>query len=267
LNVGVEDSRGRNIKGLTAGDFKLYEDGRPQMIKQFSSEERPVTIGIVVDASGSMRTKQSEAVQAALSFVDASNPADEIFVVNFNDEAKLGLPAEVPFTHDPRQIRRALLDKRPEGRTALYDAISIAVNHIRTGKWEKKALLLVSDGGDNNSTHSLAEALMEIQASGVMAYTIGLFDETDPNRNLGVLRRLSRMSGGQAFFPMELSGIDSLCRRIAENIRAGYTLAYTPPNPDQHTLIRKLKVVATTPGRKPIVRTRASYLLVPRWSK
>lgn len=262
LNVGVQDSHGANVKGLAAHDFKIYEDGRLQPIKQFSSEERPVTVGIVVDASGSMRTKQAEVVAAALSFVNASNPEDEIFVVNFNDRAHLGLPADTSFIHNPRQIETALLGNKPEGRTALYDAVAIALNQIRKGKSEKKALLLISDGGDNNSAHTYREALQAVQESGVTMYTIGLFDEADPDQNPGVLRRLSGISGGEAFLPMDPSEIDSLCRRIAADIRASYTLAYTPPQPDQHIAARKIKIVATHPdGRKVIVHARASYVL------
>src|SRR5579863_265880 len=172
LNVGVQDSRGTNIKGLAARDFKVYEDGHLQPIKQFSSDERPVTVGIVVDASGSMRKRQPEVVAAALSFVSASNPEDEIFVVNFNDRAELGLPPETPFSHDLVQIQAALLDKKPEGKTALYDALALALDHIRRGKWEKKALLLISDGGDNSSTHSSRDVLQALQESGVTLYAI-----------------------------------------------------------------------------------------------
>src|SRR6476646_11435190 len=138
LNIGVQDSHGANIKGLVAHNFKIYENGRLQPIKQFSSDERPVTVGIVVDASGSMRPKQAEVVAAALSFVHASNPEDEIFVVNFNDRASLSLPAATPFTNDPKQIELGLWDKKPEGKTALYDALALALKQIRKGKWEKK---------------------------------------------------------------------------------------------------------------------------------
>jgi len=262
LNVGVQDSRGANIQGLAARDFKVYEDGHLQPIKQFSSDERPVTVGIVVDASGSMRRKQAQVVAAALSFVNASNPEDEIFVVNFNDRAELGLPSEIPFSHDLAQLQTALLNKRPEGRTALNDALAIALDQIRKGKWEKKALLLISDGGDNNSTHSSRDILRAVEESGVTLYAIGLFDEDDPDQNPGLLNRLSRITGGEAFMPMDHSQIESLCRRIAADIRASYTVAYTPPQPDQHTSIRKIKVVVSNPaGGKVTVHNRSSYVL------
>ena len=136
LNVGVQDNHGTNIKGLTAQDFKIFEDGHPQTIKQFAAEDRPVTIGILVDASGSMRTKQPEVVTAVLAFVRASNPQDETFVVNFNDRAFEGLPPQTPFSSDPQQLRAALLGPKPAGRTALYDALALAADHLAKGKWE-----------------------------------------------------------------------------------------------------------------------------------
>jgi len=262
LNVGVQDSHGTNIKGLTAQDFKILEDGHPQIIKQFAAEDRPVTLGIVVDASGSMRARQPEVVTAALAFVRASNPQDETFVVNFNDHAFQGLPPAIPFSSDPQQLRSALLRPKPEGRTALYDALALAADHLAKGKWENKVLLLISDGGDNNSTHSFAETMHALQRSGATVYTVALFDPDEREHNLGILHRLSKMSGGEAFEPMDISQIGPLCLRIAADIRASYTLAYTPPQPDQHTTPRKIKVAVAAPNvGKLAVRTRTSYVL------
>ena len=228
LNAGVQDASGANIKGLEAGNFQVFENGRLQSIKQFAAEDRPVTLGIVVDASGSMRTRQAQVVTAALSFVGASNPDDEIFVVNFNDRASAGLPRGTDFSTDPRRLRDALLGKKPEGKTALYDALILATDHLAKGKWENKVLLLISDGGDNNSKHSIAEGLHAIQTSGASVYTIGLFDPDEPEHNLGTLRRFSKISGGESFAPMDIAEIKPLCLRIAEDIRASYTIAYTP---------------------------------------
>jgi Ca-activated chloride channel family protein len=262
LSVGVQDSHGANVRGLKASDFKIYEDGQIQTIKQFASEERPVTVGIVVDASGSMRKKQAEVITAALSFVKASNPQDEIFVVNFNDQASLGLPSNTPFSSDPGSLREALLGRYPAGRTALYDALTLAAKHLAEGKWERKALLLISDGGDNNSDQSFGDAVRAVEESGATLYNIGLFDPDEPEHNLGTLRRLSKMTGGETFVPMNLSEIGPLCLRVAADIRASYTLAYTPPQPEQHSKPRKLKVVATDPGAgKLMARTRTSYIL------
>lgn len=262
LNVGVQDNHGKNIKGLTAPAFKIFEDGHPQIIKQFAAEDRPVTLGILVDASGSMRTRQPEVVTAALAFVRAGNPQDETFVVNFNDRAFEGLPPHVPFSNNPQQLRAALLGPKPEGRTALYDALALAADHLAKGKWENKVLLLISDGGDNSSTHNFAETMHALQVSGAAVYSIALFDPDEREHNLALLHRLSKMSGGEAFEPMDISEIEPLCLRIAADIRASYTLAYTPPQPDRRTALRKIKIVVAAPKpRKFSVRTRASYML------
>ena len=265
LNVGVQDVHGAEIRGLKAEDFKVYEDGHPQAVKQFAAEDRPVTVGIVLDASGSMRTKQAEVVTAALAFVHSSNPDDEVFVVTFNDHAALGLPSNISFSQNANELGAALLGRRPEGKTALYDALVLAADHLGKGKWENKALLLISDGGDNNSTHTIAEAIQAVQKSWATVYSIAFFDPDEPEHNLGALHRLSKMSGGEAFAPKELAEIRSLCVRIAEDLRASYTVAYTPPRPEEHTASRKIKVLVTSPnGGKVMVRTRASYILADR---
>jgi|SRR5579872_6640296 len=265
LNVGVSDVHGAEIRGLKAEDFKVYEDGHPQAVKQFAAEDRPVTVGIVLDASGSMRTKQAEVVTAALAFVHSSNPDDEVFVVTFNDHASLGLPSKIPFSQNANDLGAALLGRKPEGKTALYDALVLAADHLGKGKWENKALLLISDGGDNNSTHTLTEAIQAVQKSWATVYAIAFFDPDEPEHNLGVLHRLSKLSGGEFFAPKELTEIHSLCVRIAEDLRASYTVAYTPPYPENHTASRKIKVVVTNPERgKLLVRTRDSYILADR---
>ena len=262
VNAGVQDARGTNIKGLSAEAFQVFENGRLQTIKQFSAEDRPVTVGIVIDASGSMRTKQPEVIAAALDFVATSNPDDDTFVVNFNDRAALGLPSNVAFSQNPAQLRTALYAQRPEGRTALYDALMLAASHLTEGRWESKALLLISDGGDNNSMHTLQEAVHAVELSGAAVYCIALYDPDEPEHNLGRLHRLSQLTGGEVFVPAQLSEIGDLCLRIAKDIRASYTLAYTPPNPDRYTAPRKIKVVASTPATGKLrVRTRTSYIL------
>lgn len=265
LNVAVQDKRGSNIRGLKEQDFKIFEDGHPQPIKQFAPEDRPVTLGIIVDNSGSMRSRQPEVVTAALAFVRASNPQDETFVVNFNDRAFEGLPPAISFSNDPQELRAALLGPTPDGRTALYDALVLAADHLQKGKWENKALLLISDGGDNNSNHTFADAIHALQTSGATVYSIALYDPDEREHNLGVLHRLSTMSGGETFEPKDISEIAPLCLRIAADIRASYTLAYTPPAIDSHPAPRKVKVSVNAPTLgKPIVRTRTSYVLEAR---
>ena len=265
LNVGVQDAHGANIKGLSVQDFRVYEDGRLQPIKQFAAEDRPVTVGILFDTSGSMRTKQVEAVSAAIAFVQSSNPDDQTFVIDFNDRAELGLPPDVAFSQNPAQIRTALFGRKPEGKTALYDALTLAASHLAKAKWERKALLLISDGGDNNSTHSLQEAVRAVELSGAAVYSVALYDPDEPEHNLKVLHRLAQLSGGEVFVPAEFSEIKTLCLRVAQDIRASYTIAYTPPYPDRYSVSRKVRVVASAPsGGKLRVHARASYVLEKR---
>lgn len=262
LNVAVQDSRGANIRGLNAPAFQVYENGRPQALKQFTAEDRPVSVGILLDTSGSMRTKQAEAAAAALEFVTSSNPLDETFVVNFNDRPSLGLPATVAFSQDPAQIRRALFASKPDGRTSLYDALTLAAEHLAKAKWESKALLIISDGGDNNSTHTLADALNAVEFSGAVTYSIALYDPEEPEHDLGTLRRFAHATGGEMFTPIKLSEVRGLCRRIAQDIRASYMLAYTPPDPDRLDIHRQVKVVASSPATGKLkVRARSSYTL------
>src|SRR5882724_970894 len=215
-----------------------------------------------MDTSGSMRTIQSQVVAAALAFVESSNPDDETFVVNFNDRASLGLPSNVAFSQNPAELKTALYGQRPEGRTALYDALTLAANHLAKGRWESKALLLISDGGDNNSMHTLQEALRSVQLSGAAVYCVALYDPDESEHNLGTLHRLSQLTGGEVLMPAELSEISAVCMRIAKDIRASYTLAYTPPNPDRYTTPRKIRVVASAPATGKLkVRARTSYIL------
>ena len=141
----------------------------------------------------------------------------------------------------------------------------MAADHLAKGKWENKVLLLISDGGDNSSTHTFAETMHALQISGATVYSIALFDPDEREHNVALLHRLSKMSGGEAFEPMDITQIEPLCLRIAADIRASYTLAYTPPQPDQHTTPRKIKIAVTAPnGGKVAARTRASYVLESR---
>ena len=263
LNVGVQDSRGQNVRGLDEGDFKVFEDGRIQPIKQFSGGDAPVTVGMIVDASGSMRTRQAEVVTAVLAFVRSGNQQDETFVVNFSDGPWLGLPPGVPFSNNPRDLRVALLGPRPQGKTALYDALVMAAEHLAKGKWESKALLLVSDGGDNNSRHHLADAIRAVHMSGATVYTIGLFDPEEGEHNLGTLKEIANLTGGESFTPESLLTVEPLCLRVARDIRESYTVAYTPPHAGHD--IRKVRVLATLPqGGKLSARTRTTYIFTER---
>ncbi len=265
LDVSVKQSKGGYASGLTRDNFQIYENGVPQKITEFASADIPVAVGLVFDDSGSMQPKRPEVITAGLIFVSASNPQDQIFVVNFNDKVRSGLPDEVPFTDNLHLLRSALSKDRPEGKTALYDAVAFALHHLESGRREKKALVVVSDGGDNVSTHSLKELMQLIQESRATIYSVGIFDADDPDSNPHVLERMARVSGGESFFPKELDEVIPICRQIAKDIRNRYTIGYTPVHGSDRAALRRIRVVATAPDRgKLLVRTRTSYVLPAR---
>jgi Ca-activated chloride channel homolog len=263
LDVGVKDASGGLALGLGKQNFEVYENGKLQQITQFAHADTPVTIGLVVDESGSMRPKQPEVVTAALAFIQASNPQDEIFVINFNEKPRRGLPDIQLFSDDIRQLRAALWRGVPEGRTALYDAIEMALHQLDFGRRDKKALIVISDGGDNVSVHKLEDVMHDVLDSVATIYTIGIYDEGDPDKNPGFLKRIAKISGGGAYFPKTLDEIVPICRDIAKDIRTRYTIGYVPVA-DNRTAERHIKVVAWSENhQKLIVRTRASYLFTP----
>src|SRR5579862_7012781 len=204
LDVSVKSKDGGFVSGLAQDNFKVYENGKLQQITQFANADIPVTVGILVDESGSMRPKRSEVIAAAVEFIKGSNPQDEVFVINFNEKARHGLPDTVLFSDNINQLRAALWQGIPEGRTALYDAIEMALHQTDMGRRDKKTLLVISDGGDNISMHKLPHVMHDVLESIVTIYTIGIFDEDDPERNPGVLRQLAQVSGGGAYFPKTL---------------------------------------------------------------
>jgi Ca-activated chloride channel family protein len=260
LDVSVRDPKGGFVSGLSKDSFKIYENGKPQEITQFANADIPVTVGIVLDNSGSMRSKRPEAVTAALAFVGASNPQDEIFVINFNEKVYRGLPDTVLFSDNVQQLRSALWKGTPEGRTALYDAVMTGLHQLDMGRRDKKTLILISDGGDNISTYSFKDVEKALLSSLATVYTIGIFDEDDPDRNPGVLKSLARISGGEVFFPPKLEGIVPICRRIAADVRSRYTIGYIPSDANGKG-VRHVRVNVNSPERgKLVARTRTSYL-------
>ena len=263
LDVSVKDPSGGFVSGLTKDNFTIYDDGKPQQITQFANQDIPVTVGIVMDESGSMRPKQNEAVTAALTFVQSSNPQDEVFVINFNEKVYHGLPDTVLFSDNVNLLRRALQSTPPEGRTALYDAIFASLHQLDMGRRDKKTLVLISDGGDNVSTHTRKEVQRKVDESLATIYTIGIFDTDDPDKNPDVLKWLANVSGGVAYFPDKLEDIVPVCRQIAKEIRTRYTIAYIPPE-GKPGVLRHIKVVASSPEHpKLICRTRTQYAYNP----
>jgi Ca-activated chloride channel family protein len=261
LQAAVLDRQGRAASDLRQQDFEIFEDGVRQTIRLFRHDDIPVTVGLVVDHSGSMRPKIAEVMLAARTFVQSSSPDDEMFVVNFNEYVTLGLHVAIPVSNRPEELARAIGDTPATGKTALYDAIVKAQAQLHTGTRDRKVLLVISDGGDNASRNTLADVVKGIAKSRALVYAVGVFDPTDPDRNPAVLRRLAEPTGGQAFFPRELSEVVEICERIARDIRNQYTLGYVSSNPPGPGAFRVIKVSARAAGKsKLFVRTRSGYL-------
>ncbi len=263
LHAAVRDRNGRFAPGLRARNFQVYEDGVLQSIRLFQNEDTPVTVGLVVDHSGSMRQKLNDVIAAARIFIQASNPEDEMFVVNFNEHVSLGLPETVRFTNRVDELESAILKTPADGMTALYDAVAVALERLQTGNREKKVLVVISDGGDNASERRLAQVLRMAEQSNALVYTIGIFDEDDPDRNPGVLNRLARTTGGESYIPGQVDPLASVCERIARDIRHQYTIGYVSTNDTQPGTYRAIRVVASAEGAgKLSVRARAGYIAV-----
>jgi Ca-activated chloride channel family protein len=265
FNITVTDNRGRHVAGLKQSDIHIYEDNRLQDIKLFAAEDVPASIGLIIDNSGSMRTKHLDVTQATLAFVSASNPEDEMFVVYFNEKVYLGLPSEVPFTNDLAQIRSALLRTAPEGMTALHDALAVGIEHLTTGTRDRKALVVLSDGGDNASRRGLDDVLRIAQRSSATIYTIGIYDEMDADRNPRVLRKIAASSGGRAYFPDSITDLERVWRDIAAGIRSQYTIGYHSSNLNRDGTFRKATITAGRNGGRGLrVTTRAGYFAPAR---
>jgi Ca-activated chloride channel family protein len=259
LDVSVKDGAGGFVSGLAKENFKVFENGKLEQISQFANSDIPVTAGIAVDQSGSMRPKRVQVITAALVFIQASNPMDEMFIVNFNEKPRRGLPDELLFTDNVQKLRSALWQGDPEGRTALYDAIEMSLHQLDFGRQAKKTLVVISDGGDNHSNHKLAEVKNDVLSSLVTIYTVGIYDQDDPEKNEGVLKDLAHVSGGVFYHPATLEEILPICRQIAKDIRTRYTIGYIPSV--EGKMERHIKIVASSADHpKLIVRTRTSYV-------
>jgi Ca-activated chloride channel homolog len=264
LQATALDHKGALVSGLTKDDFQIYEDGALQTIKHFSHEDIPITVGLVIDNSGSMRPKRRDVIAAALAFARSSNPQDQMFVVNFNERVSFGLPGTIPFTDQVTQLEVALSRIDADGQTALYDAVAAALEHLKKGNRDKKVLIVISDGGDNTSKHNLEQIMVMARQSDAIIYTIGIFDEQDEDRNPHVLKELAKDTGGEAFLPESLKDLAPVCERIAHDIRNQYTLAYVPANRRRDGTYRAIQVKASGQGRGRLsVRTRTGYFAPP----
>ena len=259
LHATVVDDKQHIITNLDRGAFSVFEDGKLQNIISFHHVDIPVAMGIVIDNSGSMREKRNKVNQAALNLVRSSNPKDEVFVVNFNDEQYL----DQDFTNDLRKLKEALEKIDARGGTALYDAIVASADHLKqNARLEKKVIFVVTDGEDNASSETLEQAVKQLQQeNGPSVYAIGILgDEEHPKRAKKALQILSDRTGGIAFFPKTLDEVDEISKNIANDIRNQYAIGYKPTNPKGAGGFRQIHVDAKAKGHgKMVVRTKSGY--------
>ncbi len=259
LQATVVDQKHHLVTSLAPANFEVYEDGQVQQITSFRREDIPVSIGIVVDNSGSMLTKRNAVTKAVINLVQASNPGDEVFIVNFNDEPYL----DQDFTNKIDLMREALDRVDARGGTALYDAVIASADHLAKGaRREKKVLFVVTDGEDNVSRESLEQAVRTVQNDkGPTIYSIGILGKEGRKRTAKrALEALSLQTGGVAFFPENLDEVDEISREVARDIRNQYTITYKPSNPRANGGYRSVKVVAHAPGFHELeVHTRTGY--------
>lgn len=264
LNVTVTDKSGHLITDLPQSAFTVMENGTPQTIKTFKREDVPVSIGLIIDNSGSMRDKRQAVESAALTLVKSSNPQDEAFVVNFNDDAYLDTP---DLTSDINVLEQALTKINAKGGTAMRDALRMSLEEIRKkAKRDKKVLLVVTDGNDNASTETLESLVREAQQNDVLIYGIGLLSQEERKEAKAAKRALDLLvtsTGGQVFYPNTAAEVEEIAKEVARDIRNQYTIAYTPSNPALDGTFRQIKV--SVKGRNnPVARTRMGYYAISR---
>jgi Ca-activated chloride channel homolog len=262
LHTTVLDDRGKFVEGLTQENFRVFEDKVEQKLDVFKREDIPVSMGLVIDNSGSMRDKRPRVNEAALTLVQSSNPSDEAFVVNFNDDFYLDLDKD--FTNSIPERKEALERIDARGSTALYDAIIGSLDHLKKGKKEKKVLLIVTDGEDNTSRNSLEKTIREIQKTDTVIYTIGLLSQESKKSAKTAKKALTEIalaSGGLAFFPENVEDVHAICEQVAHDIRHQYTLGYYPTNTAKDGSFRSVHVDVIPPRGKGklVARTRNGY--------
>ncbi len=268
LAVSVQDKEGRPVDGLKQENFQIFEDKVQQTIKTFRHEDIPLSLGLVIDNSGSMRNKRERVNSSALAFVRESNPEDETFIINFDDSAYL----EQDFTSSIGDLIDALENIDARGETALYDALYLAADKVaKDGKKDKKAILLITDGEDNASKYGINKIIEALRQSKVTLYAIGLLEDDDQRGGLfkkapskkakDDLLKFAEITGGQAYFPKNLDEVEDLVKHIAHDLRNHYTISYTPTNKNLDGTWREVKVNITTPKNMPKItwHTKPGY--------
>jgi Ca-activated chloride channel homolog len=263
LHVNVFDGRADAVPGLPREYFSIVEDGRPQEISFFNGADVPVAAGLVVDNSGSMIARQRMVIAGGLAFAQASHPEDQLFAVIFNENVRFGLPPSVAFTQNKVMLQAALSRFPPGGKTALYDAVVAAIDHLEDSAHQKRVLVVLSDGEDNASRLSEHDMLDKAKRSDTIIYTVSNSSAGfgDQNGKPRVLKRLAEVSGGVAYFPDNDPEVVQTFEEIAGNIRRGYAIGYVPAVHNDDGGFRRVQVRVRVPGRRNLtVRARDGYL-------
>jgi Ca-activated chloride channel homolog len=262
LYVSVVDKNGKMVTNIPQASFKVFENNVEQTLKIFNREDVPVSMGIIIDNSGSMREKRPKVAAAALELIKASNPQDEVFIVDFNDVAYL----DAPFTSNIKKLEQVLDRIDTRGGTAMRDAISMSIDYAKSeGKKSKKVLLVITDGNDNTSNETLEQLVRKARQSEVLIYSIGLLNDEEPREGRAAKRALNELasaSGGLSYYPKTLGEVESITPQIAHEIRNQYILAYSPTNTALDGSFRAIKVTVKAPGN-PTVRVRNGYYASP----
>jgi Ca-activated chloride channel homolog len=262
LHASVVDKSGKLLTNIPQSAFKVLEDGVEQQLRLFRREDVPVSMGIIVDNSGSMTSKRTRVAAAALELVKQSNPDDEVFIVNFNDDTHF----DQPLTNDVKKLQAALARMEARGGTAMRDALSKSITYVKkNGKKDKKVLVVITDGNDNSSDVTLDQLLRQAQNSEVLIYSIGLLNEEEAGEAKSAkkaLKALSEAAGGLDYYPKSISDVQEITPQVAHEIRNQYILGYTSSNQALDGSFRQIKVTVTGFGR-PTVRTRNGYYATP----
>ncbi len=267
MYTSVFDKNGRFVGGLPKDKFKIFEDGIAQTIASFSQEDVPVSMGILLDLSGSMRGKIDQVNKAALAFIKASNPQDQVFLIGFNEEVEL----LQDFTSDIDEITDALDNTVVSGGTALYDAVYLGVQKAHTGSKAKKAIVVITDGEDRDSYYKLDELVAKVQESDVQVFCIGFLNAV-PDRGLfgrwsksvpekahDALARISEETGGKSFFPDKVTDIHGIVSEIASELRNQYSIGYFSSNAARDGTFRRVKIELTSAGDNHLRYRRGYY--------
>jgi Ca-activated chloride channel family protein len=254
VNVTVTDPYNRFVTGLEPDNFRVFEDKIEQEVVNFSSEDVPISIGVILDLSGSMADKLGNAKQAAIQFLRTANPQDEFFLIGFNEHAEL----LSPFTSNVEELQGHLLSASAKGRTALLDAIYLGLSEMRAAQNGKRALLIISDGGDNSSRYNEKDIKRLVRESDTQLYSIGIFDSIEfrgrtPEELNGptLLEEMTELTGGRSFAVENLNALPDIAAKIGVELRSQYILGYRPSNKAHDARWRKIKVKLRTPKGLP----------------